>query len=167
MAGEEKEIRMKIAIFEDNYKHMEEAEEMAKELGIEVETRYEVDSLDRMWGIFEYDKEKKDYVAEVDGIISDIYLPARYSGGLPSTSADYPCGLIIAAQAFRRGIPFVFCTSGYHHGTKYQWVNEIIRAMGWPEMVDDLTVGNGDAKHKNWKRAFEAVIKFIKEKRGD
>ncbi|MFA6973929.1 MAG: hypothetical protein WC238_04320 [Parcubacteria group bacterium] len=150
---------MKIAIFEDNYQHMEEAKSVATELGIEVVTFTKSRHIEDLSEIFIYDRKKRTYESKVDGIITDLYMPSQCF-----PAPDYPYGLVIAAHAFRHNVPFVFCTAGFHHGAKYQMVHEFIMAMDWPQMVDasDSKIGNGEVEHKDWEVAFKEIIKLIK-----
>jgi len=90
--------------------------------------------------------------------ISDLFFP--YAEGHEQMAN----GLVVAATCQKYCLPFVICTAGYHHGTKYEFPNRVLRAMG-SEMVDCHTDGQKDAEgpHKNWQKAY-TIVKELCEK---
>lgn len=100
----------------------------------------------------------------VDGVITDLFFPMGRRTRVEELD-NAPNGLIVGATCQRVGVPYVICTAGYHHGRKYEWANQMNRAMGAPDMIDSYTPGNNEAEaeHKNWKSAF-AMLKQIVEK---
>lgn len=97
---------------------------------------------------------------KVDGVITDIYLPIgnRFKG---RSGDEDPVGLLVAARCHMKKLPFVFCTAGYHHGAKYNWINMLQRTMGWPEMVDGSGDPYAEAEHKPWERAYKTLKEVI------
>jgi hypothetical protein len=100
----------------------------------------------------------------VDGVITDLFFPMGEN--LIAEINQGPSGLIVAATCQRLKIPYVICTAGYHHGSKYEWANLMHRAMGGPEMIDcyNSSNPNTEAKHKNWEAAYEALRKIVEGK---
>ncbi|OIO46869.1 MAG: hypothetical protein COY09_00750 [Candidatus Portnoybacteria bacterium CG_4_10_14_0_2_um_filter_39_11] len=79
---------------------------------------------------------------KIDGVITDIYLPLGMWVGPKDDSI--PAGLIVAAMCHKRNVSFAFCTSGYHHSEKLNWINVFQRQMGWPEIIDTRDPLSGD-----------------------
>jgi len=96
----------------------------------------------------------------VDGVITDLFVPIS-NRGLREIN-EGPNGLVVAATCQRLKIPYIICTAGYHHGSKYNWANHMHRAMGGPEMIDNGG-SESEAEHKDWKSAYK-VLKEIVEK---
>lgn len=100
---------------------------------------------------------------KVDGVITDIYMPE--SEKEPWNDASLPCGLAVALEAERLGIPFVFCTNSYHHSTKLDWICGIGRSRGWPEIVDNPNyqrpLYNDESVSKNWQKAVDEIKRLI------
>lgn len=95
-----------------------------------------------------------------DGVITDLFMPLS----MYDPNADEPCGIAIALDAEKRNIPFVICTAGYHHGTRYNWICVLGRNRGWPEMVDQESAGEtGEASTKDWARAVEVLLELIED----
>ena len=92
-----------------------------------------------------------------DGIISDIYFPLDSKA--PFNNIE-PIGVRVASELEKLGKPFVLNTSGYHHGPKFQWIYEMVGNNKW----DFIESGNssGEGNTKNWKAAYETLIKKIK-----
>lgn len=73
-------------------------------------------------------------IDKVDAVLSDVHFP--YSNTLDRESGqDYTeptaCGLAVAMLCEKRGLPFVLCTDGHHHGNKAQWVFDFCGVAGW------------------------------------
>jgi len=103
--------------------------------------------------------------ASIDGVITDIYFPIgkRYVG---NNGDEDPVGVLVAAKCHVKNIPFVFCTGGYHHGVRYNWVNMLQRTMRWPEMIDshDIPGCVKDANHKPWDKAYKQLKELVEGK---
>jgi hypothetical protein len=102
------------------------------------------------------------------GVISDIYFPI-YKG-----KTVQPIGVSVMFQCKMMNIPCVLCTSGYHHGDDYQWINDMLVGLRsdteWKNVPDMIDSNDGwdvskeeDVKHvsKNWKKAWEELQKLF------
>jgi CheY-like chemotaxis protein len=90
-------------------------------------------------------------------VITDLFMP--HSSRAPWNHVNDPCGLAVALKAEKLGIPFVICTAGYHHGSRYDWICQIGRSRGWPEMVDQSAGGyEGEAPSKDWAKAISELV---------
>ncbi|MBR9703331.1 hypothetical protein GOV10_04800 [Candidatus Woesearchaeota archaeon] len=91
---------------------------------------------------------------EIDGVISDIYFPLT----MRSRQWDQPepIGLRVALELEELGIPFVFCTSGYHHGRRYEWISQMARDRGW-RLIDSGQDYEIDAEAKPWAQAHSSL----------
>jgi CheY-like chemotaxis protein len=150
---------MRIFVVEDNLKHMEEATKVIEAAGHEVVSAA---------NFFEARDRLRSYIG-ADGAIVDIFIPE--SDG-DNKEADQPRGLGVALMAERQNIPFVFCTSGYHHGNKYNWICYLGRDRGWEEIVDkiedeDYEAGRYDAESpsKDWETALDTLTRLINRKK--
>lgn len=146
---------MKILLVEDKHEHLKQAIAVLRENNIEfVAAMTARDATDKLY---------RDGTS-IDGVITDIYMPLndqRYWD-----HGECPCGLVVAAEAVKRNIPFVFCTSGYHHGSKFQWISDFCGTLGGPwrvPMVDSGSDMYEEAKTKPWKQALERLLAIINE----
>ena len=102
---------------------------------------------------------------KIDGVITDIFMPTGEFA--PWNDPNVPCGLGVALEAEKLGLPFIICTSGYHHGAMYDWICTTGRRRGWPEIVD-REHGNDvyldEAPDKDWQRAIDELKKLIAKK---
>jgi hypothetical protein len=73
-----------------------------------------------------------------------------------------PAGIVIADEAMKKGIPIVFCTDTYHHGTQTQPVFEY--AQSNRITIIDCAAGEGNSNHKNWKGAFDKILDILNPK---
>lgn len=145
---------MKILIVEDSAKEMARAVEVATSLGIEV-----VKSIDA--------KGANAYFGEVDGVITDIYMPLNADQDRHNqwNHDQCPCGLLVAFRAQKANIPFILCTGGYHHGSKFEWINQLRGVVGWEEsMVDGSNDYHEENATKPWDRAFAKIKEMIERK---
>jgi len=104
-------------------------------------------------------------VSKIHGVITDIFMPPSEKS--PWNDPSLPCGLAVALEAERLGLPFVICTSGYHHGARYDWICSIGRRRGWPEIVDQVDQNDPyhtEALMKDWQRALDELKKIIASK---
>ncbi|MEK7583751.1 MAG: response regulator [Patescibacteria group bacterium] len=143
---------MRILVVEDQESHIQDARAILDQEGVEYD-------LVRTEGAAVRQLRDGD---QFDGVITDLFLP--HSDKAPWTDADQPCGLAVALKAEQLGLPFVICTSGYHHGAKYDWICQVGRQRGWPEMVDSSTDYTKEADKKNWKEALEVLLELIAAK---
>ncbi|MGV8151567.1 MAG: hypothetical protein ACP5OG_00645 [Candidatus Nanoarchaeia archaeon] len=101
------------------------------------------------------------------------YTPAINSWKNAQTQA--PMGVYLAQQTGK--IPFVFCTSTHHHGKKTEPVNQYAQSFYNYKtdiierevyMVDGNTsTQESEASKKNWSRAYEILIKAIKNRENE
>ncbi|MEK7530172.1 MAG: response regulator [Patescibacteria group bacterium] len=152
----------KILIIEDNQNHLEEVRRFIDgrvKAGADFEAHF----------VSTFDDAKKALDTEqYDGIISDIFFPDR-EGGSPDPVTPAPRdnqeeqlnwaegvgGVKLVREARSRRIPFMLCTSTYHHGQKTQPVSTWLRANNVEFIVDaSYEVAEGEAEHKNWQSAF-------------
>jgi hypothetical protein len=101
-------------------------------------------------------------IEKLDGVLTDIFMPTNEFA--PWNDPNLPCGLGVALEAERLGLPFVICTSGYHHGARYDWICTIGRRRRWPEIVD-MEYGDDpyttEAPKKDWQRALDELKRII------
>lgn len=146
---------MKILIVEDDSRHMESAVEIIKATGheaVSVANAREAVGYLRGCGI--------------DGVITDLFIPDGVIGA--STNADQPRGLAVLLEAKHFGIPCIICTAGYHHGSKYNWINWLVSDLGWPDMIDSPLDEeeniDTESASKDWQGALDALIFLIGRK---
>lgn len=160
--------KYRILVVEDNQKHLNDAIRVAKRMGIELITATDATGDNYMEGIIplmaKWDGEAEEWQPLIDGVVTDIFMPLSQKS--PRFNHDKnPCGLIVAAWAHKLNIPFVFCSSIYHHSIKMEWVHKFVGAMGWPHIVD-MYPEDGDNESetdtKDWKTAFEKIINWSK-----
>lgn len=158
---------MKIMVVEDNPKHLQDAVRVLKAAGVDVVTAISFAGIWSKDGVKMFDivggetNSELRYPPLVDGVITDIYLPRGHGSPEKFAHSDFAYGLHVAAKARRSGIPFVFCTDGYHHAAQFQWVDDLIELLGWPQMVDELT-RDGE---KNWGEALKRLQHEIESRR--
>lgn len=175
MENKNLENKLRILVIEDQAQHLDEASDYFRTVsGCEVDFCTNYNNASRAIHQREY-----------AGVIIDIYIPAEDPRDRPQPAkvawaVDMPVGLLIAADCHVKNIPFVFCTSGYHHGAKYQFVNSFQNIMSrkysdWkPAMIDCNNMVEGkaigenpniEADHKNWKAAYETLMGMIDAKK--
>lgn len=152
---------MKILLVEDNAKHLSEGVGMLTARGHEVVTACtacDAKNLIRDGGF--------------DGVITDVHLPfgEKYPHADFSDPAT-PSGVLVALVCRDKGIPFVFCADGYHHGVKLQWVHDICALLapggcGWELMADGIHQEGEDEYHeicdtKDWECALSLLERLI------
>ena len=149
---------MKILVIEDEQKHLLDATKVLPTENIEY---LFVSCL----------KEAKKYFGKVDGIITDVYFP--FDPDYVPEINEGPNGVIVAVVSQKLGIPCVICTSGYHHGKKYNWACSLLREIGFPEMIDsyeELLEGRkntreDEADHKPWEKAWAILEEKMKKEK--
>lgn len=153
----------KILVIEDSPKHLSEVKNFIDErvqAGADIEARF-VSTFEEARGALDAE--------QYDGIISDIFFPDR-EGAPPDPITPAPKrdeeaqlawaedvgGVKLVREARTRRIPFILCTSTYHHGEKTQPITAWLRKNGAGSMVVDASheVGSGEADHKDWQKAF-------------
>ena len=167
-----REIIMRILVVEDQQNHREEAARILTEAGVEVIVAD--DFREGMRILID------DHL--LNGVISDIFMPEdtyEYRMALETAkdTPDFfskrkrerlelqPRGLGLALLADRLMIPFVLCTSGYHHGVKYNWIHGLFGQFGWWDRIVDRPPANfsdmseNPDESKDWLRALEVVQK--------
>ena len=176
----------RILVIEDHPKHLEDAKRFFGSVD-SLKTTYATSALEalgegnhRLGMLDGAETNDESYpensvIRPVDGVITDLFFPYMRirEWNEPAMKErlavinEAPNGLLIAATCQKRGIPYVICTSGGHHGNKYEWANKMNRAMGGPEMIDNFRPGdryvagleNTEIEHKHWDLAFEALKK--------
>ncbi len=150
----------KILVVEDNPNHLADAREFFSTIkGIDI--KYAKTFSEARKIMVRYDAlGLPTKIPKVDGVITDIYLPIG-KGYVGRPNDEDPIGLLVAAMCYKAGIPFVFCTAGYHHGLKYNWINMVQREMGWPEMIDSSIERDAEADHKPWDRAYKTLQQLV------
>lgn len=144
---------MRILVVEDNPEHMKAAVKTIQAAG------HEVIQATNFW-------DGKEILTRTffEAVITDLFIPAFKE----EKAADQPCGLGIALVAEKRGVPWIICTAGYHHGSKYNWICELGRYLGWPEMADPQDHNFQGAEEvesptKDWAWALESLKWLMKK----
>ncbi len=109
----------------------------------------------------------------VDGVITDLFFPLAPGEFRVEAVNEGPNGLIIGALCQRAGIPYVICTSGYHHGSKYEWASQMSSAMAGDAPIfvdcdpgrgrDGETNYDGESPHKPWREAYEILKDLVEQ----
>jgi CheY-like chemotaxis protein len=158
------ERNTRVLLVEDNIDHRQDAVAALKDAGVDFEIACNLEeALERL------DHVRTLGYCRLDGVLSDIFIP---DCGAPGRVV-VPGGVSVALRAEELGIPFIFCTSGYHHGDQFHWICMLGRQRRWPEMIDRIppsitlrkaghppSNGNGS---KNWRRAIEVLQTLIEE----
>ncbi len=155
---------MKILIVEDNTKELARAVKIATAMGFEVVTATDADTGSKLATQINWPNKGGDettYTPLVDGVITDIFMPLHTEDEKHGHSNN-PCGIMVQSAAKAAGIPCVFCTGGYHHGTKFQWIQNLCTYVQ-SGMYDTGSEEEMDAP-KNWKGALEAMKHLITKK---
>lgn len=160
----QKESHMRIAVVEDDSRHMREAIGFLESQGVEVVTATNYDAFET--NIFIPHNIRKQLL---DGVITDLYFPGKNYP--PYNNADVPYGLTVATVCRHKGIPCVICTSGHHHGHKVEFVMKMTDRGDWPEIVFGtiplIREGRGakawedEAEQKDWPVALEKLRELI------
>ncbi len=155
---------MKILIVEDKASELALALKTAIEMGFEVVTAINASVGSKMVCKDHYDPKTGETTFEplVDGVVTDIFMP-YFEEGQGHDNSDSPCGVLVAAAAIAAKIPVAFCTGGYHHGLKFQWIQTMSRYLP-VGMVDTGSREEMDAP-KDWKKAFEGLRVWIERKK--
>lgn len=146
---------IRILIFEDNVDHMRDAVAACEAAGLSIAVFSNLEDALMCFG-----RNENPNGRGFAGVVSDIYMPERFQEGSPLVPAGVPIAL--AAEAL--GIPFVHCTSGYHHGDQYNWICDLARARGWPAMVDVFP--ESESRGKDWPRAIRVLLELVAQKNG-
>ncbi|MBW2996000.1 hypothetical protein KY332_01735 [Candidatus Woesearchaeota archaeon] len=183
--------KLEILIVEDNPKHLEDVKTYINEK-LEAGAEIKVDYASNL-------KEAEDCTAEkkYDGIICDIFFPAgnenekevkddayevlkamypdsigkkRYLGDLATDDDFGPLGVIMAEKV-KDDVPFVFCTSTYHHGDKTHFVVDYAEKQKIPlieisqKVIRLISSGDLDKNvehtEKQWDEAYYELIKKV------
>ncbi|MCR4334421.1 MAG: response regulator [Patescibacteria group bacterium] len=151
---------MKILIVEDNIAELARAVKIATEMGFEVVTATDASVGSKMVckDVWNQTTNETTYTPLVDGVVTDIFMPYFEKEDWRHNS-DSPCGVMVAMAAKAAGLPCCFCTGGYHHGAKFQWIQTMGRYINIG-MVDSGSGEEMDAP-KKWKEALENVKSSI------
>jgi len=103
----------------------------------------------------------------VDGVIIDLFFSLGPNEFKEEVNSG-PNGLIVGAFLRRAKIPYVLCTSGYHHGSKYEWANQMNIAMGDAPLIDYTPLPGAsyeeESSHKNWYEVYRVLKQKCKER---
>lgn len=105
--------------------------------------------------------------AQLGGAILDIYCPQVTPEGIDKKVELQPWGIPAALLCAKANVPFVHCTSGYHHGAKYECPDQIMRLMGWPDLIDQPSADDGEADSKDWSTAIKSLEEQIVKRASD
>ncbi|MFH1431251.1 MAG: hypothetical protein ABIG37_02175 [Nanoarchaeota archaeon] len=148
----------KILVIEDNSNHKQDAQEFF-EAQPDVEVTYASNYSDAEKVMFGRDKATWERIkGEIDGVISDIYFPLTSS---QQWDQPEPIGVRVAVELSQLEIPFVLNTAGYHHGRRYEWINQFARDQGW-KLVDNCEDYEKDTDSKNWEEAYQSLEEKMK-----
>jgi len=152
---------MKILVVEDSEQEMRKAVEVITSAGHQAITAEYV-----YWGMrhlvkdWPLNTENLEKAANApDAVISDIMVPWSYEGN----KTQSPGGVLVGWTCSQLQIPFVFCTSGYHHGPSYQWVDTFTRLNKWPRMVDGISCKGETNKDEKRKKDWDYALKKLLE----
>lgn len=147
---------MKILVIEDNRKHMDDAIDFFEKMeNVVFEMAY-----DYRQARAELEK------GEIDGVISDIYFPYNSDDERPGFRTEEPIGVGILMLCREKKIPCILNTSGYHHGSRYQWIFDLLGFADLPfALVDSGKWDNkeGESESKNLEEAFGRLQRLISE----
>lgn len=144
----------KILVIEDDPKHLQDAKNFFS--GIEdIEVTYH-ESFEPFTSIARYKgRSPSGDLRNYDGVISDIYFPHK-----PGQEIQ-PIGVSIMFLCKMMNIPCVHCTSGYHHGQHYQWINDLYINLrmdaGWEKIPKLIDCASGSEKLKVSPNEFDLV----------
>lgn len=93
--------------------------------------------------------------ATLKGIITDLHFPERAD----DSDASRPAGLAIAAEAVRRGVPVVVCSSINHHYADYLKIVVEVLAAAHPLKSIPFVMDR-----KDWERAARELQNLIAKK---
>jgi len=146
----------RILVIEDDLKHLQDSKDFFKTQE-DVEVTYVSNYSDAKNVMFGRDKETfKRIKGNIDGVISDVYFPLTSH---EKWNQPEPMGVKVAVELTQMGIPFVLNTSGYHHGRRYEWINQFAREQRW-ELIDSGS-DEKDADSKNWSLAYKRLSYLI------
>lgn len=142
--------KIRLLLVEDNEQHFKDAKHMLDlrlQAGASIEVLYARDKEEAINGI-----------SKVDGIISDIFFPAK-DGCSPSNQGFY-----MVERARDLKIPIIFCTDGYHHANDLQPLFTYLNETPWGDyylgMVDRPAYMEKMSR-KNWAFAYYELMKKI------
>ncbi len=92
----------------------------------------------------------------VSGVITDLHFPERSEGRDEHIDSSRPCGIAIAAEAVRRGVPVVVCSNIDHHFADYLRIVIDVLSVQHPLRRIPFIM---DAK--DWDRAATELRKLI------
>jgi hypothetical protein len=101
------------------------------------------------------------FTGDFNGVISDIFFPL--STEVPYNQPE-PLGVRVAVELSENGIPFVLITDGFHHGSRYQWITEMIDARyldkGW-SLRSSGTDHDKEGHSKKWDCSYQDLLHKI------
>lgn len=150
---------MKILVIEDNAQHLADAKAFfsahPEVQVVYARTYVEAGRYVDFWA------GEAEQAGKVDGIISDIYFPLLRNN--PTWAQEEPIGVAVMVLCRECGIPCVLNTAGYHHGSRYEWITQLVRTLRprAPEIVDASSDYFAEAGKKNWEQAFSQLQEVI------
>ncbi len=191
---------MRILIVEDDPQHMAEAVSVMEAAGHEVlQATNLYEAMEHLPKIQTKSYDGSQYVYwmrdRFDGVITDVHFPPAPVSDLPegvergvdctdNTDPNTPCGIIVATACDKTGLPFVICTSGWHHGNRHAWIWTLCGVAKWTivETLEAFRVPwdesrpkeetrklnaelfTKDAPHKDWTKALEYLVEKVQAK---
>ncbi len=155
-------MKKQILVIEDNEKHIQDAKDFFRlnpDVDVICATNY-LEARNDMFKKISDAKTGRDVLSKgnIDGVISDIYFPL--SSNEPFDQPE-PIGVRVAVELSQLSMPFVLNTAGYHHGIKYEWINQLARSQNW-KLVDTGRDYEKDSDSKNWQEAYQTLERMIK-----
>jgi len=147
----------RILVIEDDSKHRSDAERFFESIS-DLEVHYAKhygEVRQARTGISNRTHERIHEPLRFDGVISDIYFPFTRKRRREPEPEALPIGVKVAVELSEEEIPFVLNTAGYHHGARYEWVNEMSIQQGWD--LIDASQSDTEADSKNWAEAYKCL----------
>lgn len=192
---------MRILIVEDDPRHMAEAVSVMEAAGHEVlQATNLYEAMQHLPTIETKSYDGSQYVCWrrdlFDGVITDVHFPVsdpnwelpegtqRGVDFTDDTDPNTPCGITVATMCDKADLPFVICTSGWHHGNRYAWIWTLCDVAKWTivETLEAFRVPwdenrpkeetrrlnaelfTKDAPHKDWAKALEYLVEKVQAK---
>jgi CheY-like chemotaxis protein len=95
-------------------------------------------------------------------VMTDLFFPEGIEDFDDKNTRLNPLGAVVMATCRKEGIPCVIVTSQYHHSSELNWVCELGRTLGWPEMVDSTDmkkVGEKEPDERGYRAPIFSTIK--------
>lgn len=147
----------KILVIEDSLKHTSDAKKFFESQDADVQYKMRYNRASEVmyeYGLKEGSPRRQIIGCKFDGVISDIYFPLSFS---PDWNQPEPIGIRVAIELSQLGTPFVLNTAGFHHGRRFEWINQLAYNQGWTLIDSGEELHEGEADTKNWEKAYKAL----------